>query len=437
MVTPERTGAQERQTQAPPLLRVTALPDLQEGWVGGLPGQVCESETQREGSSKLAQDFWEKTLCRGSQPLSAQRQVDPHGDTMLSAAWAKFSSLHCVPEKGKSTKGRACPPHAPQQQLFSKRPLQRPARRSAPRLVTCHRPVAPTPPAGPRPRLDQITRVAQDATARSHFLTGDSTAHYRISAAIHLPWQGWRRARPALGLPLGSRPALQGEKHRSARSAGQPCAKARRVCTHARTRARAPPRRGRPLPRALQEPRSGGSALTFDGDDVLPDLVLQHRLLHALQQLVDGVDVGVDRLEALDLGPDGSRVGQLLLVVHGAGAAPGAARPPPPPPSRAPGPAGRRAWGAAAPGEPGPPPAAGGGGARRKERAEQARGRPADSVHGRDARPASERAPAPRVSGPPWSAPRRARPAPEEARSGSFLSRSRLPPLGAAPPSSH
>lgn len=56
--------------------------------------------------------------------------------------------------------------------------------------------------------------------------------------------------------------------------------------------------------------------LTFDGDDMLPDLVLQQRLLHPLQQLVDGVDVGVHRLEALDLGADGGRVGQVLLVVH-------------------------------------------------------------------------------------------------------------------------
>lgn len=40
------------------------------------------------------------------------------------------------------------------------------------------------------------------------------------------------------------------------------------------------------------------------------DLVLQHLLLHLLQQLVDGVD----RLESLDLGQDGSRVGQPMHV---------------------------------------------------------------------------------------------------------------------------
>lgn len=56
---------------------------------------------------------------------------------------------------------------------------------------------------------------------------------------------------------------------------------------------------------------------TFDGDDMLSDLVLQQRLFDALQQLVDGVDVGVHRFEALDLGTDGGRVGQVLLVVHG------------------------------------------------------------------------------------------------------------------------
>lgn len=55
---------------------------------------------------------------------------------------------------------------------------------------------------------------------------------------------------------------------------------------------------------------------TFDRDHMLPDLVLQQRLLHSLQQLVDGVDVGMDGLEPLDLGSDGGRVGQVLLVVH-------------------------------------------------------------------------------------------------------------------------
>lgn len=51
---------------------------------------------------------------------------------------------------------------------------------------------------------------------------------------------------------------------------------------------------------------------------MLPDLVLYQRLLDALQQLVNGVDVRVDRLEPLDLGSDGRRVGELLLIIHSA-----------------------------------------------------------------------------------------------------------------------
>lgn len=113
MVTPERTGAQERQTQAPPLLRVTALPDLQEGWVGGLPGQVCESETQREGSSKLAQDFWEKTLCRGSQPLSAQRQVDPQGVRCCLQLGLSSAASTVSPKKANPPKEEPAHPTPP------------------------------------------------------------------------------------------------------------------------------------------------------------------------------------------------------------------------------------------------------------------------------------------------------------------------------------
>lgn len=65
------------------------------------------------------------------------------------------------------------------------------------------------------------------------------------------------------------------------------------------------------------QPTASSPDPTFDGDDVLPDLVLQLRLVHLLQQLVNGVDVRVDRLEPLYLGSDGGRVGQMLLVVHG------------------------------------------------------------------------------------------------------------------------
>lgn len=96
---------------------------------------------------------------------------------------------------------------------------------------------------------------------------------------------------------------------------------------------------------------------------MLPDLVLQHRLLHAPQQLTGGVDVVVDPLEALDVGPDSSRVGQLLPVVYGAGATPGASIPP-----------GRR-------------PA--GGGRRRLEKKGTGVAGAVVSIHSRDQRPAS------------------------------------------------
>lgn len=49
---------------------------------------------------------------------------------------------------------------------------------------------------------------------------------------------------------------------------------------------------------------------------MLPDLVLKQWLVHPLQQLVDGVDVGMDGLEPLDLGTDGGRIGEVLLVIH-------------------------------------------------------------------------------------------------------------------------
>lgn len=54
--------------------------------------------------------------------------------------------------------------------------------------------------------------------------------------------------------------------------------------------------------------------LTLDGDDVLPDLVLQRQVLDALDQVVDGVDIGMHGLEALDLCPDGRRIGERELL---------------------------------------------------------------------------------------------------------------------------
>lgn len=77
-------------------------------------------------------------------------------------------------------------------------------------------------------------------------------------------------------------------------------------------------------PPALQRPprpssRSPPAPLTLDGDDVLSNLVLQRQILDALDQIVDGVDVGVYRLEALDLRPDSGRVRERELLGGPAG----------------------------------------------------------------------------------------------------------------------
>ena len=60
-------------------------------------------------------------------------------------------------------------------------------------------------------------------------------------------------------------------------------------------------------------------SLTFDGDYVLSDLVLQGQVIDALDQVVDRVNVGVDRLEPMDLCPDGRWVGQNKLRARRAG----------------------------------------------------------------------------------------------------------------------
>lgn len=52
---------------------------------------------------------------------------------------------------------------------------------------------------------------------------------------------------------------------------------------------------------------------------MLPDLVLQCQILDSLDQVVDGVDVRVYRLEALDFGPDSGRVGERELLGGPAG----------------------------------------------------------------------------------------------------------------------
>lgn len=61
------------------------------------------------------------------------------------------------------------------------------------------------------------------------------------------------------------------------------------------------------------------ASLTLNGDDVLADLVLQRQILDALDQVVDGVDIGMHGLEALDLGPDGRGVGERELLGGPAG----------------------------------------------------------------------------------------------------------------------
>lgn len=58
---------------------------------------------------------------------------------------------------------------------------------------------------------------------------------------------------------------------------------------------------------------------TFDGDHMLPDLILQGHVIDALDQVVYRVNVRVDGLEAVDLGSDGRRVGQHELRARRAG----------------------------------------------------------------------------------------------------------------------
>ena len=60
---------------------------------------------------------------------------------------------------------------------------------------------------------------------------------------------------------------------------------------------------------------------TFDANHVFPDLLGEKRVGDQLDEVVDGVDAGVDRLEPLDLLADGQRVGHVggevaLVVGH-------------------------------------------------------------------------------------------------------------------------
>lgn len=56
---------------------------------------------------------------------------------------------------------------------------------------------------------------------------------------------------------------------------------------------------------------SCASFLIFSGNDVLPALVPWHQLPHVPQWLTDGVEVGMDCPEALDLGQGYSQVGRV------------------------------------------------------------------------------------------------------------------------------
>lgn len=55
----------------------------------------------------------------------------------------------------------------------------------------------------------------------------------------------------------------------------------------------------------------------FVGGDMLPDLLLPHQLLLMVQQLIDGVGIGIVQLKALNLDPDGCQVGHLPFQVAG------------------------------------------------------------------------------------------------------------------------
>lgn len=59
--------------------------------------------------------------------------------------------------------------------------------------------------------------------------------------------------------------------------------------------------------------------LTFNGDNVLSDLILKGQVIYALDQVVDCINVRVDGLEPMDFCPDGSGVGQNKLRTRRAG----------------------------------------------------------------------------------------------------------------------
>lgn len=56
--------------------------------------------------------------------------------------------------------------------------------------------------------------------------------------------------------------------------------------------------------------------LTFNGDNVFPNLVLQEGLFHPFQEFINRINVGMDRLEPLDFRSDSGRICKVLLIVH-------------------------------------------------------------------------------------------------------------------------
>lgn len=121
---------------------------------------------------------------------------------------------------------------------------------------------------------------------------------------------GPRRPRPA---PRAPGPGPAGPGAIPAPRAGQGRAGLRRApraaagagAAAAGTKAAARAGRSVPVPVTARCP-----VLTLDGDDVLADLALQRQVLHALDEVVDRVDIGVHGLEAPDLGADRGRVGE-------------------------------------------------------------------------------------------------------------------------------
>ena len=59
--------------------------------------------------------------------------------------------------------------------------------------------------------------------------------------------------------------------------------------------------------------------LTFNGDNVLSDLILKGQVIYALDQVVNCINVRVDGLEPMNFCPDGSGVGQDKLGARLAG----------------------------------------------------------------------------------------------------------------------